>query len=214
MRESGSRRFSKSSNLVRLCLSNVLLIDVEFGYCLDQLKGDAMKVVSAWTEENVKLLKRWWESGMTAQRIAEEFQKLGFNITKNSVIGKVHRCQFRHDPEQGRKYRPKPTPRIKKQPTARFLVHGNVIAYGHKHVISNHKEPDMVKAPDPTKQVLLTETTEGDCRAIVGYRNNELGQAICCGEKTPWVLNERERKLARSPWCQHHREIYIKRDVR
>jgi GcrA cell cycle regulator len=41
-----------------------------------------------WTEERVELLTRLWNEGLSASRIAAE---LGGSITRNAVIGKVHR---------------------------------------------------------------------------------------------------------------------------
>lgn len=41
----------------------------------------------AWTDERVELLKKLWAEGLSASQIA---QRLG-NVTRNAVIGKVHR---------------------------------------------------------------------------------------------------------------------------
>ncbi|WP_040484890.1 GcrA family cell cycle regulator [Lutibaculum baratangense] len=41
----------------------------------------------SWTEERVELLKKLWTDGLSASQIASE---LG-NVTRNAVIGKVHR---------------------------------------------------------------------------------------------------------------------------
>lgn len=43
--------------------------------------------VMSWTDDRVEQLKKLWESGLSASQIAAE---LG-NITRNAVIGKVHR---------------------------------------------------------------------------------------------------------------------------
>jgi GcrA cell cycle regulator len=40
-----------------------------------------------WTDERVELLKKLWADGLSASRIAAE---LG-GVSRNSVIGKVHR---------------------------------------------------------------------------------------------------------------------------
>ena len=40
-----------------------------------------------WTDERVELLKKLWADGLSASQIAAE---LG-GVTRNSVIGKVHR---------------------------------------------------------------------------------------------------------------------------
>ncbi len=45
----------------------------------------------AWTEERVEILKSLWMKGLTASQIAAE---LGEGVTRNAVIGKVHRLKL------------------------------------------------------------------------------------------------------------------------
>lgn len=45
-------------------------------------------VGTTWTDDRVELLKRLWADGLSASRIANE---MGGGITRNAVIGKVHR---------------------------------------------------------------------------------------------------------------------------
>ncbi len=42
----------------------------------------------SWTEERVELLRKLWNEGLSASRVAAE---LGEGITRNAVIGKIHR---------------------------------------------------------------------------------------------------------------------------
>lgn len=44
-----------------------------------------------WTEERVELLKKLWMEGLSASQIAAE---LGEGVTRNAVIGKVHRLKL------------------------------------------------------------------------------------------------------------------------
>jgi GcrA cell cycle regulator len=44
-----------------------------------------------WTEERVELLKKLWMEGFSASQIASE---LGDGVTRNAVIGKVHRLKL------------------------------------------------------------------------------------------------------------------------
>lgn len=46
-----------------------------------------MNEAGAWTEDRVELLKKLWSDGLSASQIAAE---LG-SVTRNAVIGKVHR---------------------------------------------------------------------------------------------------------------------------
>lgn len=44
--------------------------------------------MSGWTDERVELLKKLWLDGQSASQIAKQ---LGGGVTRNAVIGKVHR---------------------------------------------------------------------------------------------------------------------------
>ena len=44
--------------------------------------------VGSWTEDRVELLGRLWGEGLSASQIAAA---LGGGVTRNAVIGKVHR---------------------------------------------------------------------------------------------------------------------------
>lgn len=45
----------------------------------------------SWTDERVELLKKLWMEGLSASQIANE---LGEGVTRNAVIGKVHRLKL------------------------------------------------------------------------------------------------------------------------
>ena len=45
----------------------------------------------SWTDERVELLKKLWTEGLSASQIAAE---LGGGVTRNAVIGKVHRLNL------------------------------------------------------------------------------------------------------------------------
>ncbi len=58
-----------------------------------------------WTDERVEMLKKLWAEGLSASQIANQ---LG-NVTRNAVIGKVHRLKL-----SGRGKTTSSTPRVKK----------------------------------------------------------------------------------------------------
>ena len=60
----------------------------------------------AWTDERVELLKRLWMEGLSASQIAGE---LGDGVTRNAVIGKVHRLKL-----SGRAKPASSAPRVRK----------------------------------------------------------------------------------------------------
>ncbi|MFZ2868729.1 GcrA family cell cycle regulator, partial [Zavarzinia sp.] len=56
----------------------------------------------SWTDERIATLRDLWEQGLSASQIAT---KLG-NITRNAVIGKVHRLGLSGRPSPVRSERP------------------------------------------------------------------------------------------------------------
>lgn len=61
-----------------------------------------------WTEERVELLKKLWMEGLSASQIAAV---LGDGVTRNAVIGKVHRLKL-----SGRAKPQGATPRVRSAP--------------------------------------------------------------------------------------------------
>lgn len=61
-----------------------------------------------WTEERVELLKKLWMEGLSASQIAAV---LGDGVTRNAVIGKVHRLKL-----SGRAKPASSTPRVRSTP--------------------------------------------------------------------------------------------------
>jgi GcrA cell cycle regulator len=61
-----------------------------------------------WTEERVELLKKLWMEGFSASQIAAE---LGEGVTRNAVIGKVHRLKL-----SGRAKPASTAPRVRSTP--------------------------------------------------------------------------------------------------
>jgi GcrA cell cycle regulator len=60
------------------------------------MKDSVLSMVSGaqsmgWTDERVELLKKLWMEGLSASQIAAE---LGEGVTRNAVIGKVHRLKL------------------------------------------------------------------------------------------------------------------------
>jgi len=81
-----------------------------------------------WTDEAVEELKNMWDRGMTTGQIAK-----ALNVTKNSIIGKVHRLCLTA--------RPSP---IKKTPVK-----------SEKKVVAPEKE--VKKSKTPTQHIVPTE---------------------------------------------------------
>jgi GcrA cell cycle regulator len=86
----------------------------------------------SWTDERVELLKKLWADGLSASQIASQ---LG-GVTRNAVIGKVHRLNLSgrakpaSSPARPRKARPT-TPH--RPSGARSFVSGNTALKIHAH---------------------------------------------------------------------------------
>lgn len=148
----------------------------------------------SWTDERVELLKRLWSDGLSASRIAGE---LG-GITRNAVIGKVHRLGL-----SGRAQSPSasaPRPRKARPPSqmlriARSAVRGNT-ALAQVFELEAEDEPAVVDnvIPMPQRRTIL-ELTESTCRWPVGDPGS--GDFFFCGGNTVGNL----------PYCAHHARL-------
>lgn len=90
-----------------------------------------------WTDEVVEELKRMWDKGMTTGQIAK-----ALNVTKNSIIGKVHRLCLTA--------RPSP---IKKSPNK---TEKKPISVAKAPVKSTKMQPKLVEESSP--EIDKTET--------------------------------------------------------
>ena len=67
----------------------------------------------SWTEDRVEQLKKLWAEGLSASQIAA---RLGQGVTRNAVIGKVHRLNLAGRATQPRNSAPR-TPRKQREPS-------------------------------------------------------------------------------------------------
>ena len=67
----------------------------------------------SWTDERVELLKKLWTEGLSASQIAG---RLGDGVTRNAVIGKVHRLNLSGRVQQQRVAQPR-QPRKQREPS-------------------------------------------------------------------------------------------------
>ncbi|MBN7787198.1 GcrA cell cycle regulator [Ponticoccus gilvus] len=93
----------------------------------------------SWTDERVELLKKMWTEGQSASQIAKE---LG-GVTRNAVIGKVHRLGLSNRaggaPVAEAKPAPKPEPAAKPAPAAKAA----------RPAPAPQPEPEPAPAPEP-----------------------------------------------------------------
>src|SRR3981189_688510 len=121
----------------------------------------------SWTDERVELLKKLWTDGLSASQIAAE---LG-GITRNAVIGKVHRLGL-----SGRAKSPSSTaPRPRKPRTsghmmrlARPSMRGNT-ALAPMYETDAAAEPELIENIIPLGQrCSLLELNDSKCRWPIG----------------------------------------------
>jgi GcrA cell cycle regulator len=147
----------------------------------------------SWTEVRVDTLRRLWSEGLSASRIATA---LGGGITRNAVIGKVHRL--------GLAGRTKPAaagePRARKSRTASALlrvarpaVRGNTaLAYE----LEPEAEPELADNVIPLGQRRsLLELNEETCRWPIGDPGT--ADFFFCGG----------RAVASLPYCSYHARV-------
>jgi GcrA cell cycle regulator len=147
-----------------------------------------------WTDERVETLKRLWIDGLSASQIAAE---LG-GITRNAVIGKVHRLGLSGRAKSPSSAAPRPRkarPHQHRMRVSRPAVRGNT-ALAHAYDLDAHAEPELVDNVVPMGQRrTLLELTEETCRWPIG----DPGQAdfFFCGGRTITTL----------PYCAFHSRV-------
>jgi GcrA cell cycle regulator len=156
----------------------------------------------SWTDERVELLKKLWTDGLSASQIAAE---LG-GITRNAVIGKVHRLGL-----SGRAKSPaSAAPRQRKaRPHAhthghththmlrvsRPAVRGNTaLAQAFEYEVA--EQPEMVDNVIPIGQRrTILELSEGTCRWPIGDPGS--ADFFFCGGPSMTSL----------PYCAYHSRV-------
>jgi len=148
----------------------------------------------SWTDERVELLKKLWSDGLSASQIAAE---LG-GITRNAVIGKVHRLGL-----SGRaKSSSAGAPRPRKARTSshmlrigRGAIRGNT-ALAQAYEVEVEAEPELIDNIIPIGQRrTILELNEQTCRWPVGDPGS--GDFFFCGGNTVSGL----------PYCAYHSRV-------
>ena len=150
--------------------------------------------VLTWSDDRVELLKKLWEGGLSASQIAAE---LG-NVTRNAVIGKVHRLGL-----SGRAKAPSSAaPRQRKaRPAAQMMRVSRPVSRGNTalaHAFDIEMEPDPVAFDNvvPMSQRLsLLELNEATCHWPIG--DPASSEFFFCGGKA----------LTSLPYCAYHSRI-------
>jgi GcrA cell cycle regulator len=146
----------------------------------------------SWTDERVELLKKLWSDGLSASQIAGE---LG-GITRNAVIGKVHRLGLSGRAKSASTSTPRPR---KARSSAHMLrvprVRGNT-ALAHAYDLDVEPEPELIENIIPIGQRrTLLELTELTCRWPIGDPGS--ADFFFCGGNS----------LTSLPYCAYHSRV-------
>jgi GcrA cell cycle regulator len=121
----------------------------------------------SWTDERVETLKKLWAEGHSASQIAAE---LG-GVTRNAVIGKVHRLGLAGRAKSPSSAAPRPRkPRAASHMmrVPRTSMRGNT-ALAHAYDLDTEPEPELIDNVIPLGQRRsLLELTEETCRWPIG----------------------------------------------
>jgi GcrA cell cycle regulator len=148
----------------------------------------------SWTDERVELLKKLWADGLSASQIAAE---LG-SVTRNAVIGKVHRLGLSgraKNPSTSASRPRKPRSASQMLRVSRSAIRGNT-ALAHAYDYDFDPEPEVIENIIPIGQRrTLLELTEATCRWPIGDPGT--AEFFFCGGNT----------LAGLPYCHYHSRI-------
>ena len=145
-----------------------------------------------WTDERVELLKKLWQDGLSASQIAKQ---LG-GVTRNAVIGKVHRLGL-----SGRATPSKPARTVFKAPRPARPVTAAAPA-APRRMVETSQSSSMVAPPTPVRYVdeapgTATVLTLGVhmCKWPIG--DPSLDSFTFCGRHTEEV----------GPYCMDHAQV-------
>ncbi len=154
----------------------------------------------AWTEDRVEVLKKLWAEGLSASQIAN---RLG-GVTRNAVIGKVHRLGLSGRATTSRAKAPRPRRRLDPKTDGQARPHlptNGAIAL--KPIYDEEPEADVELAPSPVEDLVvpisqratIISLKESMCRWPIGDPGDK--DFHFCGRSSPPGI----------PYCEHHAQI-------
>ena len=156
--------------------------------------------MSSWTDDRVEVLKKLWAEGLSASQIAME---LG-GVTRNAVIGKVHRLKLsgrgKTSNVSSRPRQPRSSTNTSKPRQSSGGSIGNAALK-----MNPDARPDAAPAPRPSQfeelvipfgeRANITDLTEHTCRWPIG--DPQSSEFHYCGRKSD----------EGSPYCSYHCRI-------
>ncbi len=172
----------------------------------DEDRCNPMTEAGAWTDERVELLKKLWNDGLSASQIAAE---LG-NVTRNAVIGKVHRLGLSGRAKSPGSAAPRPRKPAARPPShpaghqngGAGLTRGNTaLAPQFAHQIEAEAQVEREPAPSEdvvvpfSERVTIMDLREYMCRWPMGDPTSP--EFRFCGGRSATGL----------PYCAYHARI-------
>ena len=156
--------------------------------------------VLPWSEERVELLRKLWEEGLSASRIAAE---LAGGVTRNAVIGKVHRLglsgrvktQATASPARARpKTLANGRPQSSQHRPAALPMRGNTaLAIQARPMPMAARDVGGDNVVPMAENVTIMDLRESMCRWPVGDPSS--AEFRYCGGKAP---------IGEGPYCSYH----------
>jgi GcrA cell cycle regulator len=167
------------------------------------LHQEAAELTISWTDERVELLRKLWSEGLSASRIALE---LG-SVTRNAVIGKVHRLGLSgrakttaQQPQKAKKSQAPQRPTTPQRSTPQPITQGatalksDVVALARPRVEPQPRVVSLSDAPLIERGTIL-QLTEQTCKWPVGDPGTEEFH-FCC-----------RRSELGIPYCGYHARL-------
>lgn len=153
----------------------------------------------SWTDERVELLRKLWLEGLSASRIAAE---LAGGVTRNAVIGKVHRLGLSGRIKAPTAASARMRPGQKPQEGARSSVPQRAVTMPMRGNTALALQPQTMAAPQMrgsgdvvpmAANVTIMDLRESMCRWPVGDPSS--AEFRYCGGKAP---------IGEGPYCAYH----------
>lgn len=152
----------------------------------------------SWTDDRVELLKRLWNQGLSASQIAGE---LGHGITRNAVIGKVHRLGLSGRAKAPSSSAPRAARKTTRAPSHPMtMVRGNLAlkpkaAPAPMPIVAYRPEPVAEVVVPMSERVTIMELRESMCRWPLGDPSTP--EFRFCGAPSP----------IGTPYCGFHGKV-------
>ena len=157
----------------------------------------------SWTDERVELLKKLWSEGLSASQIASELGE----VTRNAVIGKVHRLGLSGRTKAATPAPARPRTEVKRPDRPEATRPQRPATIGNTALAQDLDEaPEEAPAPAPApaaqdnvvpmgQRCTIMNLTESTCRWPLGEPGTESFH-FCGGKSNPGM-----------PYCQTHARI-------